>query len=128
MELYQLEYFLAVARHGNFTKAARSLHLAQAALSEQIKKLEGDLETQLFVRDRRRTRLTSAGDLLYHRATLMLDMARQTRKAVSDINELKRGRLTISAIPSLIGKAPRPSPELIAVLICTSWPPMGIVQ
>jgi DNA-binding transcriptional LysR family regulator len=103
MELYQLEYFVAVARHGNFTQAARYLHLAQAALSEQIKKLEEDLETKLFVRDRRRTRLTSAGDLLYQRATLMLDMARQTRKAVSDINELKRGRLTLSAIPSLIG-------------------------
>lgn len=103
MELYQLEYFIAVARHGNFTQASRYLHLAQAALSEQIKKLEEDLETKLFVRDRRRTRLTSAGDLLYHRATLMLDMARQTRKDIIDVNELKRGRLTLSAIPSLIG-------------------------
>ncbi len=103
MELYQLEYFLAVARHGNFTHAARHLHLAQPALSEQIQKLEQDLETTLFIRDRRHTKLTPSGELLYHRATLMLDMARQTRKAVSDINELKRGRLTISAIPSLIG-------------------------
>ena len=42
MELYQLEYFIAVARHGNFTQASRYLHLAQAALSEQIKKLEED--------------------------------------------------------------------------------------
>jgi DNA-binding transcriptional LysR family regulator len=103
MELYQLEYFLAVARHGNFTRAARALHLAQPALSEQIKKLEQDLEAPLFIRDRPRVRLTSAGDLLYIRAQHILDMARQTRKAVSDINELKRGRLTLSAIPSLIG-------------------------
>lgn len=103
MELYQLEYFIAVARHGNFTQASRYLHLAQAALSEQIKKLEEDLETKLFVRDRRRTRLTPAGDLLYQRATLMLDMARQTRKDIIDVNEVKRGRLTLCAIPSLIG-------------------------
>lgn len=103
MELYQLEYFLAVARHGNITHAARSLHLAQGALSEQIKKLEEDLETKLIIRDRPRIRLTSAGELLHQRAQLILDMARQTRKAVSDVNELKRGRLTLCAIPSLIG-------------------------
>jgi len=103
MELYQLETFVAIAHHGNFSRAARFLRLAQPALSTQMRKLEEELETKLIIRDRPRIRLTSAGQLLYHRATLMLDMARQTRKAVSDINELKRGRLTLSAIPSLIG-------------------------
>lgn len=103
MELYQLETFIAIAHHGNFSRAARFLRLAQPALSTQMRKLEEELETKLIIRDRPRIRLTSAGQLLYHRATLILDMARQTRKAISDVNELKRGRLTLSAIPSLIG-------------------------
>ena len=103
MELYQLETFIAIVRHGNFSRAARFLRLAQPALSFQMKKLEEDLGTKLIIRDRPRIRLTSAGELLHQRATLILDMTRQTRKAVSDINELKRGRLTLSAIPSLIG-------------------------
>ncbi|MGV3756461.1 MAG: LysR family transcriptional regulator [Verrucomicrobiota bacterium] len=103
MELYQLETFVAIAHNGNFSRAARFLRLAQPALSTQMRKLEEELETKLIIRDRPRIRLTSAGDLLYHRATLILDMARQTRKAISDINEVKRGRLTLCAIPSLIG-------------------------
>ena len=103
MELYQLESFVTIAHHGNFSRAARFLRLAQPALSFQMKKLEEELETKLIIRDRPRIRLTSSGELLYQRATMILDMARQTRKAISDVNELKRGRLTLSAIPSLIG-------------------------
>lgn len=103
MELYQLETFIAIVRHGNFSRAARFLRLAQPALSFQIKKLEEELETKLIIRDRPRIRLTPAGELLRQRANMILDMARQTRKAISDVNELKRGRLTLSAIPSLIG-------------------------
>jgi LysR family transcriptional regulator, hydrogen peroxide-inducible genes activator len=103
MELYQLETFIAIVRHGNFSRAARFLRLAQPALSSQMKKLEEELETKLIIRDRPRIRLTPAGELLRQRATMILDMARQTRKAISDVNELKRGRLTLSAIPSLIG-------------------------
>ncbi len=103
MELYQLETFIAIVRHGNFSRAARFLRLAQPALSTQIRKLEEELETKLIIRDRPRIRLTPAGELLRQRATMILDMARQTRKAISDVNELKRGRLTLSAIPSLIG-------------------------
>lgn len=103
MELYQLETFIAIVRHGNFSRAARFLRLAQPALSTQIRKLEEELETKLIIRDRPRIRLTPAGELLNQRASMILDMARQTRKAISDVNELKRGRLTLSAIPSLIG-------------------------
>ena len=58
MELYQLEYFLEAARQRNFTRAAAQLHLAQAALSEQMRNLESDLGTPLFHRGRRETVLT----------------------------------------------------------------------
>ena len=53
MELFQLEYFLEAARQRNFTRAAARLHLAQAALSEQIRNLEAELGTPLFHRGRR---------------------------------------------------------------------------
>ena len=58
MELYQLEYFLEAARQRNFTRAAASLHLAQAGLSEQMRKLESEFGTPLFNRGRRETTLT----------------------------------------------------------------------
>lgn len=64
MELYQLRYFLEAAKQQNFTRAAERLNLAQAALSEQMRKLEDELGTALFHRGRRETRLTAAGETL----------------------------------------------------------------
>lgn len=57
----QLEAFFAVAKILNFTKAAETLHVTQSALSQRIAKLEADLGTTLFIRDRSSIRLTEAG-------------------------------------------------------------------
>jgi DNA-binding transcriptional LysR family regulator len=101
MELYQLEYFLEAARQRNFTRAAARLHLAQAALSEQIRNLEGELGTPLFHRGRRETVLTAAGETLRLHAEALLDRATVARQAVQDLVGLRGGRLTIGAIPSV---------------------------
>lgn len=101
MELYQLEYFLAAARERNFTRAAARLHLAQAALSEQIRKLESELGTSLFHRGRRESVLTAAGETLRLHAEALLDRADAARRAVQDLIGLRGGRLTIGAIPSV---------------------------
>jgi DNA-binding transcriptional LysR family regulator len=101
MELYQLEYFLEAARQRNFTRAAARLHLAQAALSEQIRKLESELGTPLFNRGRRETVLTAAGETLRIHAEALLDQAAAARRAVQDLVGLRGGRLTIGAIPSV---------------------------
>jgi DNA-binding transcriptional LysR family regulator len=61
LELRHLRYFLAVAEHLSFSRAARHLHLAQQSLSQQIAALERDLGVRLFDRDTRGTRLTAAG-------------------------------------------------------------------
>lgn len=61
MNLIQVEYFLAVAEKLNFTVAAKSLFISQPALSKQIKLLEEELDTQLFIRDSRKVMLTAAG-------------------------------------------------------------------
>jgi LysR family transcriptional regulator, hydrogen peroxide-inducible genes activator len=101
MELYQLEYFLEAARQRNFTRAAAHLHLAQAALSEQIRKLEKELGTPLFSRGRRETVLTAAGETLRPYAESLLAHACEAKNAVQELVGLKGGRLTVGAIPSV---------------------------
>ncbi len=62
MELRHIRYFLALASHQNFTRAAAELHIVQSALSQQIKKLEQDFNVQLFRRDSGGVNLTAAGE------------------------------------------------------------------
>ena len=100
MELYQLEYFLETARQRNFTRAAGRLNIAQTALSEQIKKLEGEFGTALFQRGRRESTLTAAGETLRIHAETVLEKAHAAKAAVQEIAGLRGGRLSIGAIPS----------------------------
>ena len=62
VDLSRLETFLAVARHGSFTRAARELHLTQSGVSRQVQRLERELGAELFVRSRASLRLTPAGE------------------------------------------------------------------
>lgn len=64
MEIRHLRSFLAVAEHLHFGRAAEQIHLSQPALSVQIRALEDAIKTPLFIRNRRRTILTPAGELL----------------------------------------------------------------
>lgn len=63
-----LRSFLAVARHGSVTHAARSLHRTQSAVSVQIKQLETRLQSALFAREARGVSLTAAGERLLQSA------------------------------------------------------------
>jgi LysR family cyn operon transcriptional activator len=67
-----LNYFIAVAEHGGFTRAAAILHVSQPALSQQIRQLEETLGVRLFDRSGRNTCLTDAGKvwLIYARRAL----------------------------------------------------------
>jgi DNA-binding transcriptional LysR family regulator len=72
----QLEYFRAVARELHFTRAAETLHIAQPALSQHIRKLERQLGLTLFERDRHRVEITPEGAaLLEHAERILSDLA-----------------------------------------------------
>ena len=101
MELYQLGYFLEIARQRSFTRAAERLHMAQPALSQQMKNLEAELGTDLFIRGRKETQLTAAGKAFQPRAEALLLQAEAAKAIVSDVAQLRSGRLVIAAIPSV---------------------------
>src|ERR1051326_1615782 len=101
MELYQLQYFVEVARNRNFTRAAKRLDLATPALSLQIQKLENELGTRLFNRGQKETLMTPAGETLFERAQALLAMADSVKQSVAEVSELRAGRLTIAFISSL---------------------------
>lgn len=65
INIQQIDYFLAVAKHLNFTEASRSLYISQPTLSKQIALFEEEINAQLFVRNKRKVTLTPAGELLY---------------------------------------------------------------
>ena len=64
MEVRTLKYYLAVAREQNITKAAELLHLTQPTLSRQMMQLEEELDTQLFIRGKRKIELTRCGHVI----------------------------------------------------------------
>lgn len=64
MELQQLQYFLVAAKYEHITKAANSLHIAQPALSQSIKRLEAELDVKLFERRKGGIILSDSGKLL----------------------------------------------------------------
>ena len=65
MELRQLRYFVKTAETLNFSEAARLLYVTQSTLSQQIRQLEQELDTMLFVRDSHNVTLTDSGERLH---------------------------------------------------------------
>lgn len=108
MEFDQLRNFLAVAEHGNFTRAAETLSLSQPALSRSIQRLEETLGQPVFERKTRSLALTDAGTLLQSRARQILGLIDDTMAEISDDGE--SGRVRIAAIPTI---APFFLPDLL---------------
>ncbi|MEO3876221.1 LysR family transcriptional regulator [Nonomuraea sp. B12E4] len=101
MELRQLEHFLAVAKHGRFTAAAREVLIVQSALSTSIRNLERELGAPLFDRATRRVVLTPAGREVIPLARRMVADAEAVRDVVAAVAGLRTGRVSVGAIQSL---------------------------
>lgn len=98
MELRQLRYTEAVARHRHFTRAAEELHVAQSALSHQIRRLEAELGTELFARTSRTVIPTEAGEAVAARARRVLAEVDGVREEVDDLRGLVKGTVSIGAL------------------------------
>src|SRR4051794_24799485 len=100
MELHQLRYFVAVARAGNFSRAAERCHVSQPSLSQQILKLERQLGQPLLNRLGRRAVPTDAGRLLLERATAILAAVEDAERRLQ-AGDGGHGRLAVGAIPTI---------------------------
>jgi DNA-binding transcriptional LysR family regulator len=98
MEIRQLRYFEAVARHRHFTRAAEELHLAQSALSHQVRGLERELGVELLRRTTRTVAPTEAGELVVARARTILAEVEALRGDVDELRGLVRGHVAIGAL------------------------------
>ena len=101
LTVQQLRCFVAVADEQQFTAAADALHVAQPSISSQIHRLERILGATLFHRDQRPVALTDAGRALLPFARRVLEGLDDVLTAVTEIDDVLRGQLTIGATPSL---------------------------
>ena len=95
-DLRRLQYFLAVARERNFTRAAEQLHIAQPALSRQVRLLEQELGVELLHRTTHDFELTQAGALLLERGPTVLGSVEELWRAVRAYGTGERGRVLIA--------------------------------
>ncbi|WP_278262057.1 transcriptional regulator CynR [Nocardia sp. AG03] len=101
MELRHVRYLLAVAEHGNFTRAAEALHISQPTLSQQIKQLERLLGAQMLDRTGRTVRLTDAGRVYTEHARNALRDLEAGERAMHDVRDLRRGHLRVAMTPTI---------------------------
>lgn len=102
MLLRHLRYLLAVADHGNFSRAALALHVSQPTLSQQIKQLEESLGAELLDRSGRTVRPTDAGQIYIDYARKALGNLEAAQRAIHDVRDLSRGTLRIAMTPTFM--------------------------
>ena len=111
MDIRTLSYYVVVAEELNITKAAEKLNMSQPPLSSQMKSLEEELNTTLFIRGKRHLQLTESGQLLYRRAKEILNL---TDKAASEIISMSKGITGTISIGLVEGMAPDIAAEWFA--------------
>ncbi|MFJ9498597.1 LysR family transcriptional regulator [Brevibacillus centrosporus] len=111
MEWQQLEYFQALAKHQNFTKAADELALTQSALSRSIAKLEEEFGVPLFERKIRGVALNQYGEILLPYVNRVIQEITQAKQEIKDMDDPFTGTISLafihtlgsSFVPDLIG-------------------------
>jgi LysR family transcriptional regulator, hydrogen peroxide-inducible genes activator len=101
MEVHQLRYFCAVARHGTFTRASEVEHVAQPSLSQQILKLEAELGARLFDRLPRSAKLTVFGKAFLPKAERILRDLEEAKSEVREMSGNEKGEVVVGIIPTI---------------------------
>jgi LysR family transcriptional regulator, hydrogen peroxide-inducible genes activator len=101
MEVHQLRYFRAVARHGTFTRASEAEHVAQPSLSQQIQKLEAELGARLFDRLPRSAKLTVFGKAFLPKAERILRELEEAKTELRDMSGNEKGEVVVGIIPTI---------------------------
>lgn len=110
MDLRALSYFITVAEELNITKAAEKLCMSQPPLSNQLKKLEEELDTILFIRGKRYLQLTESGKLLYRHAKEIISLTEKTSDEIKSIGKGVNGIISMGLVE---GSAPNIAAEWI---------------
>jgi DNA-binding transcriptional LysR family regulator len=109
LELRHLTYFVAVAEELHFSRAAERLHIAQPAVSEQVRKLEEELGVRLLNRTKRTVSVTDAGAALLVEARRVLQQVEMARRATHEVRDRLANRLRIgytpASLPTSLSKA-----------------------
>jgi LysR family transcriptional regulator, transcription activator of glutamate synthase operon len=101
MDLVRLKSLVVLAEESHFTRAAERLHIAQPALSQQIRKLEAEIGLPLVERTTRRVRMTEAGSVLVEHARVMLRAADEAGAELDRLAGVETGRLSIGSSQTL---------------------------
>ena len=101
MNLRQLRYLVALADERHFTRAAAREHVAQPALSQQIRSLEAELGMALVERTTRRVAMTQAGELLVARARRALAELDAAQAELQSLAGVQAGRLSVGALHTM---------------------------
>lgn len=94
-DLYKV--FYQVAENLSFSQAAEKLYISQSAVSQNIKNLENELNTELFIRSTKKVELTKAGKILFEHIEPAFNLIESGEKSIKEINALKRGEIHIGA-------------------------------
>ncbi len=124
MNLRDLEYVIAIAKHGQFSQAASACNVSQPAMSNQIKKLEQELGAELFLRLNNEVRPTACGARIVDIATRMLNDAQKIRDTATEFRDPE-------AVPFTIGMTPTLAPYLtqyFSELFSTLFPRMRVTM
>ncbi|MEC3953375.1 LysR substrate-binding domain-containing protein [Nocardia sp. CDC153] len=125
VDLRKLRYFVAVAEHLHFGRAAEQLFIAQPVLSRQIRALEEELGAQLFARDRRGTALTAAGEQLLIEAKPLLAAAealqRRVVRAAAGADTFTIGFMPGLIVTGAVRALTERYPGLTVELVRTDW-------
>lgn len=103
MELRQLRYFVAIVDHGSLSRAALVLHIAQPALTQQLRALEDELGAQLVHRSAQGVLATDAGKVFYQHAQAILKQVADAKSAVTQSTTKPAGTVAIGVPQSISG-------------------------